>query len=38
MKNILFRDVTLGKEGNTRKHTLALQFCENITFEKLRCV
>lgn len=38
LKNILFRDVTIGKEGHTGKQTLTLQLCENITFERLRCL
>ena len=38
LKDILFRDVTIGKEGHTGKQTLTLQLCENITFERLRCL
>lgn len=38
LRDILFRDVTIGKEGNTRKQTVTLQLCQNITFERLRCL
>lgn len=38
LKDIIFRDVTIGQEGYSRKHSIALQLCQNITFEKLRCL
>lgn len=38
LRDIIFRDVAMGKEGMNRKQTISMQLCGNITFEKLRCV
>lgn len=36
--NILLRDITIGREGESRTQRIALQYCENITIERLRCL
>jgi len=38
LKNITFRDITIGQQGSTRRQVIALQLCENITIERLRCL
>ena len=38
LKDIVFRDVILGQEGQSRKQTLTLQLCQNITFERISCL
>lgn len=38
LHNIAFRDVIIGQEGKSRKYNIALQLCQNITFENLRCL
>ncbi|MFR8338993.1 MAG: glycosyl hydrolase family 28 protein [Eisenbergiella massiliensis] len=38
LKNIVFRDIRIGSERESRKQTLSLQCCENITFERLQCI
>ncbi len=38
LKNILFRDIVIGKAGRSRKQTIALQLCQNITFERIGCI
>ncbi len=38
IRDILFRNVTLGKEGDNRKQNISLKFCENVTLEKVRCL
>ena len=35
LRNILFRDILLGKEGESRKQAIKLQLCRNITFERV---
>ncbi len=37
IRDILFRNVMLGKEGDGRKQSVSLQLCENVTLEKVRC-
>ncbi len=38
LKNITFRDITLGSERASRRQTISVQYCENITFERIRCL
>ena len=38
LRNIIFRNITIGKEGQSRKQTISLQFCEDITLERVRCL
>lgn len=38
LRDIVFRDITIGQEGHPRKHSISLHLCQNITFEKLRCL
>lgn len=38
LKDIVFRDIIIGQSGQSRKHSIALQFCQNIVFENLRCL
>lgn len=38
LKDIVFREVTLGKEGQGKKQAINLQLCRNITFEGLSCL
>ena len=36
--DIVFSDICIGSENQSRKQTLSLQYCENITFERIRCL
>ncbi|RHP33979.1 glycoside hydrolase family 28 protein [Lachnotalea sp. AF33-28] len=38
LKDIVFSDICIGSENQSRKQTLSLQYCENITFERIRCL
>ncbi|MBQ2803095.1 MAG: glycoside hydrolase family 28 protein [Lachnospiraceae bacterium] len=36
LKNIVFREISLGEKGQRSKQTISLGVCEDITFEKIR--
>ena len=38
IKDIAFRNITIGSDHNRKEQTISLQLCENITFEKIRCL
>lgn len=38
LANILFKELILGSPRKSTPQTLSLQYCENITFEKIRCL
>lgn len=38
LKDILLKNVTIGLEEESRKQTMVLQLCQNITIENLRCL
>ncbi len=38
LRRILFRDIVIGKEGSSRRQTIALQLCRDITFERVSCL
>ncbi len=38
VRNIVFRDVTLGSEERSRSRKIAMQYCENIAMERIRCL
>lgn len=38
LRNILFRDITIGSSRRSKKQKLSLQCCEKITLDKIRCL
>lgn len=38
LRNITFRDITIGSERRSRPQTISLQYCENITLERVKCL
>lgn len=38
LRNILLRDVVIGSERKSRRQTISLQYCENITLERVKCL
>ena len=36
--NIVFRNITIGIPGESRRQNIALQLCENITLDKITCL
>ncbi len=38
IKNILFKDITIGKEDSNNRQTLLLRLCDEISFQGLRCL
>lgn len=38
LKDIAFRDITIGSSRISRKQSISLQYCENITLERIRCL
>lgn len=38
LKNIVFRNITIGIPGESRRQNIALQLCENITLDKIICL
>ncbi|MCM1540677.1 MAG: glycosyl hydrolase family 28 protein [Blautia sp.] len=38
LKNIVFRDITMGSSRARRRQGISLQYCENITLERIRCL
>lgn len=38
LSHIVFRELTIGSEGKSRKQSISLQLCKNITFEKIHCL
>lgn len=38
LKNIVFRNITIGIPGESRRQNISLQLCENITLDKITCL
>ncbi|MGN0169071.1 MAG: glycosyl hydrolase family 28 protein [Acetatifactor sp.] len=38
LKNIMLRDVTIGSIRKSRRQTISLHYCENITLERIKCL
>lgn len=38
LRNIVFRDITIGSSRTSRKQNISLQYCENISLERIRCL
>lgn len=38
LKNIIFRDIIIGSSRLSRRQSISLQYCENITLERIRCL
>jgi len=38
LRNISFRNITIGSSRLSRKQSISLQYCENITLERIRCL
>jgi len=38
LKNIVFEDITIGREGVSRKQSISLRLCEDITLRRVRCL
>ena len=38
LRNIVFRNITVGSSRVSRKQSISLQYCENITLERVRCL
>lgn len=38
LKNITLRDVVIGSGRRSRRQTISLQYCENITMERVKCL
>lgn len=38
LKNITLRDITVGARQKGRRQSISLQYCENITIERIRCL
>jgi polygalacturonase len=38
LRNIVFKNITIGTGKHGHKQTISLQYCDNVTFENIKCI